>query len=133
MLGQFLSARLPVPALIDLGRDLSFAQQVRELAALGLRFDCHICVNIAHFRSIFAIGRWLTPRPSDDDAAMESSYRCSEMGLAAWRREDPQLAPEERQILAVLQRQEGSLQRLRRHADRLRLADLVARGLVIPS
>lgn len=64
---------------------------------------------------------------------MESSYRCSETGLAAWLREDPQLGPEEHQILAILQREGGSIQRLRRHADRLRLADLAARGLVIPS
>jgi hypothetical protein len=65
---------------------------------------------------------------------MEPSYRCSEMGLAAWRGEDPELADEERQLLALLQREGGSaVQRLRRHADRMRLADLAARGLIVPS
>jgi len=35
--------------------------------------------------------------------------------------------------LAIPQREDGSVQRLRRRADRLRLAELAARGLVIPS
>jgi hypothetical protein len=64
---------------------------------------------------------------------MESNYRCSETGLAAWQSEDPELPPEERQILTLLQREGGSVQRLRRHADRMRLADLAARGFIIPA
>jgi hypothetical protein len=64
---------------------------------------------------------------------MEPGYRCSEKGLAAWRGEDPELPPEERRILGLLQCEGASLERLRRHADRIRLADLAARGLVIPS
>ena len=64
---------------------------------------------------------------------MEPTYRCSETGLAAWESEDPELAAEERQILTMLQREGGSIQRLRRHADRMRLADLAARGLIVPA
>jgi hypothetical protein len=61
------------------------------------------------------------------------SYRCSERGLAASQSEDAELPAEERQILALLQREGGSLQRLRRHADRMRLADLAARGFIVPA
>lgn len=64
---------------------------------------------------------------------MESSYRCSDAGLAAWLAADPELPPEEHHILGILQQENGSIQRLRRHADRIRLAELAARGLVVPA
>ena len=89
--------------------------------------------NIAQSGSIFAIGLWRSRGRGGDDAPVEPNYRCSETGLAAWRDEDPELAAEERQLLALLQREGGSVQRLRRHADRMRLADLAARGLIVPS
>jgi hypothetical protein len=63
----------------------------------------------------------------------ECVYRRTEAGLEAWRRQDPALSAEHRQILGLL---EGDThwdevrKLLRSHADHKRFADLVERGLV---
>jgi hypothetical protein len=64
---------------------------------------------------------------------LERVYRRTESGRNAWLSEDPQLSPEDRRILGLI---EGEMHwdvlrtLLRRHADYLRLAELEAAGLV---
>lgn len=67
-------------------------------------------------------------------AVQERIYRRTEAGRKAWQSQDPALPAEYRQILGLIQGQTHSevvRARLRRHWDRIRLADLEAMGLIV--
>jgi hypothetical protein len=65
---------------------------------------------------------------------LERVYLRTESGAKALQTQDPALSAEHRQILGLIQgetRWEAMRKVLRRHADRLRLADLEADGLIV--